>query len=132
MSLKFLILSTLFIYTLSSGEKLKSTGSCTAYVIKSGDGLYNLSNNWCQDGSGWQKHIFTDSNCTSNLTSANIEAGETIYFGKGCSNPDTPSAGKNIFISYISDKDIYNKSLSTSIWPKRLLTKDTSVKDYGS
>jgi len=132
MSIKFLIIFTLFNYTLSSGEKLKNSSSCTPYIVKSGDGLWNLSNNWCQDGNGWAKHIFTDSNCTSKLTSANIKVGETIYFGPGCSNPDTPSAGKNIFISYISDKDIYNTNVSTSIWPKRLLTKDTSVKDWGS
>lgn len=62
--------------------------TCTEYSIQSGDGLWVLSQNWCQDGNGWQKHIFTDSKCTTNITSASIQVGDKIYFGTGCKSPN--------------------------------------------
>jgi len=62
--------------------------TCTEYTIKSGDGLWSLSNAWCMDGDGWEKHIFVDSKCTKNISSSKIEAGEKIYFGTGCKSPN--------------------------------------------
>jgi len=111
-----------------------NSDNCTEYTIKSGDGLWTLSNDWCKDGSGWKNHIFTDSNCATNITSSNITVGQKIYFGKGCKNPnskpDTGSAGKNVFISYISAKDVYNTDSSNN--SKRLLAQSSSVNDIGS
>jgi len=62
--------------------------TCTKYTIKSGDGLWSLSNAWCKDGDGWKTHIFTDSECTKNISSSNIRKNDIIYFGTGCKSPN--------------------------------------------
>jgi len=61
--------------------------TCTEYTIKNDDGLWDLSNAWCMDGTGWKTHIFTDSECKSNIKTPNISAGDKIYFGTGCQSP---------------------------------------------
>jgi len=62
--------------------------TCTEYTIKSGDGLWTLSDAWCHDGNGWKTHIFTDSKCETNISTSSINVGEKIYFGTGCKSPN--------------------------------------------
>ena len=74
--------TTLFAQLKNCLESGGSTPGCNEYTVQSGDSCYNIASATCGDGNNYASTIYTDSSCTTKISSSScltIQPGQVLY-----------------------------------------------------